>query len=137
MKNITLFFIFFSFFVNAQNNQDDSNILESQIIEYKNIGDIQSVDYAKLLNKLALLYFNEGNYDKAEPLYLQSLKIKKKKFGDKDPEFAGTLNNLAFLYIYQNKYENLLKSYLFDNSVKLNERINCSLYELCKPAFVI
>jgi hypothetical protein len=36
-----------------------------------------------------------------------------------------------------NKYENLLKSYLFDNSVKLNERINCSLYELCKPAFVV
>lgn len=35
-----------------------------------------------------------------------------------------------------NKYENLLKFYLINNSIKLNERINCSLYELCKPAFV-
>ena len=105
MKNITLFFIFFSFFVNAQKNQDNINILEEQIIEFEKSGNIQSVDYANLLNKLALLYFNEGNYDKAEPLYLQSLKIKKKKLGDKDPEFAGTLNNLGLLYLYQNKYE--------------------------------
>jgi hypothetical protein len=34
------------------------------------------------------------------------------------------------------KYENLLKSYLIGNSIKLDERINSSLYELCKSAFI-
>lgn len=114
MKKITLIFILLSFFVNAQINPDDSNILKSQIIEFEKSGDIHSVVYANLLNNLALSYFNEGKYDKAEPLYLRALKIKKKKLGDKHPEFANTLNNLAFLYLYQNKYDEaeplLLKS---------------------------
>jgi CHAT domain-containing protein/Tfp pilus assembly protein PilF len=125
MKNITLFFIFFSFFVNAQNNQDDSNILESQIIEFQKSGNIHSVDYANLLNNLAMFYHNEGKYDKAEPLYLKALEIKKKNLGDKHPEFANTLNNLALLYLYQDKYQKaelLLLKALEINKLALGEK---------------
>lgn len=105
MKKITLFFTLLSFFVNAQNKENDSKILESKIIEFQNKEEIQSNEYANLLNNLAMLYFKQGNYEKAEPLYLKTLDIKKKKLGEKNTEFANTMNNLAFLYLYQNKYQ--------------------------------
>lgn len=125
MKKITLFFIFLSFFVNGQNNQNNSNDLESQITEYEKSENILSVDYANLLNNLAMSYYSEGKYDIAEPLYLKALEIKKKKLGDKHPEFANTLNNLALLYLYQDKYQKaelLLLKALEINKLALGEK---------------
>ena len=40
---------------------------------------------------------NVGKLDEAEPLFKQSLAIRKKVFGDEHPDVAGSLNNLASL----------------------------------------
>ena len=39
----------------------------------------------------------QGKYDKAEPLYRESLAIDKKIYGDEHPSVARDLNNLAGL----------------------------------------
>ena len=41
--------------------------------------------------------FAQGKYDEAEPLYKESLAIRKKVLGDEHPDVAESLNNLAGL----------------------------------------
>ena len=43
----------------------------------------------------------QGKLDEAEPLYKESLAIKKKVFGDEHPDVALALNNLAALLYSQ------------------------------------
>ena len=44
-------------------------------------------------------------YDKAEPLYLQALAIRKEVLGENHPDYANSLNSLAILYDNQRKYD--------------------------------
>ena len=46
---------------------------------------------------LALELYDQGKYDEAEPLYKESLTIKKKVLGEEHPSVATGLNNLAEL----------------------------------------
>ena len=61
-------------------------------------------NYANSLNSLADLYKSQGNYDKAEPPYLEALKIIEKALGKEHPDYANSLNNLALLYKSQGNY---------------------------------
>ena len=56
---------------------------------------------ATSLNNLAALYFFQGRYTEAEPLYIQALEMKKKLLGAEHPSVATSLNNLAALYFSQ------------------------------------
>ena len=56
------------------------------------------------LNNLALLYYAQGKYAEAEPLYQRSLAIWEKALGPEHPDVATSLNNLAALYRAQGKY---------------------------------
>ena len=47
-------------------------------------GDEHS-DVATSLNNLALLYFSQGRYEEAEPLYIQALDMRKKLLGEEHP----------------------------------------------------
>jgi tetratricopeptide (TPR) repeat protein len=53
---------------------------------------------------LALLYYSQGKYKEAEPLYQQALALRQKLLGDDHPDVATSLNNLAGLYKSQGKY---------------------------------
>ena len=53
---------------------------------------------AASLNNLALLYYNQRKYAKAEPLYQRALAIREKVLGPEHPDTATSLNNLAVLY---------------------------------------
>ncbi|GFO74223.1 hypothetical protein BPLS_P0766 [Bathymodiolus platifrons methanotrophic gill symbiont] len=57
------------------------------------------------LNNQALLYYNQGLYEQAEPLYQRTLEIREKAFGAEHPNVAASLNNLALLYCNQGLYE--------------------------------
>jgi CHAT domain-containing protein/Tfp pilus assembly protein PilF len=50
------------------------------------------------LNNLAALYWEQGRYGQAEPLFLRSLKIKEDRLGKDDTDVALSLSNLALLY---------------------------------------
>ncbi len=62
-------------------------------------------DYAASLQNLAVLYKNMGQYEKAEPLYLESKAIREKALGRENPAYAESLQNLAGLYQVMGKYE--------------------------------
>ena len=53
---------------------------------------------ATLFN-LAVLYFDQGAYRAAEPLFLRTLALREKVLGRDHPEVAATLSGLATLYI--------------------------------------
>ncbi|MGB7378739.1 MAG: CHAT domain-containing tetratricopeptide repeat protein, partial [Rivularia sp. (in: cyanobacteria)] len=61
-------------------------------------------DVATSLNNLAALYYSQGNYTKAEPLYERALAIDEKVQGKEHPDVATSLNNLAQLYQLQGNY---------------------------------
>ena len=69
-------------------------------------------DVASSLNNLASLYQEQGRYEKAEPLYLQALELRKSLLGDRHPDVASSLNNLASLYQEQGRYEKAEPLYL-------------------------
>jgi tetratricopeptide (TPR) repeat protein len=49
------------------------------------------------LQSLAVLYYHEGRYADAEPLYKRALAIREKAFGPDDPQIATSLNSLPAL----------------------------------------
>jgi tetratricopeptide (TPR) repeat protein len=59
---------------------------------------------AQSLNNPALLYDNQGQYAKAEPLYQRALAILEKTLCPEHPNVATSLNNLAELYNTQGQY---------------------------------
>ena len=61
---------------------------------------------AMSLNKLANLYYLQGRYEEAEPLYQQALEMRRNLLGQKHPDVAMSLNNLANLYRLQERYKN-------------------------------
>ena len=52
---------------------------------------------ATSLNNLALLYYTQGKYAEAEPLYTRALEIDEKALGPDHPNVATTLENYAAL----------------------------------------
>jgi tetratricopeptide (TPR) repeat protein len=60
------------------------------------------------LISLASLYFNQGRYADAEPLYKRALAIGEKALGVDHPDVAQSLNNLAGLYKEQGRYGDAL-----------------------------
>ena len=70
---------------------------------------------AKKLNEKAIIYYNNADYQKAEPLLLQALAIDEDSFGKDHPKVARDLNNLALLYQATNRLkeaEPLMKRHL-------------------------
>ena len=64
----------------------------------------ENIEFAVSLNNLARLYYFQGRYNDAEPLFLQSLDIYKRQLGNDHPDVALSLNNLALLYESQGRY---------------------------------
>jgi len=56
-------------------------------------------------NDLAVLYKEQGDYDKAEPLLLEALKGRRLKLGDKHPHTIESMKSLINLYEAWNKSE--------------------------------
>ena len=69
------------------------------IIEFaeKNFGHF-TPDIAPILNKLGNLYSRQGEYSKAEPLYVRSLAVYEKVLGPDHHDVSMSLNNLAVLF---------------------------------------
>jgi CHAT domain-containing protein len=61
--------------------------------------------YAGTCNGLALLYSKMRQYEKAEPLFLETKQIREKVLGKLHPGYATSCHNLASLYWYMGQYE--------------------------------
>ncbi len=62
-----------------------------------------------------------GEYQKAEPLYLKTLKINEKILGEEHPSTAISYNNLAGIYETMGEYKKAELLYL--KSLKINEKV--------------
>ncbi len=71
------------------------------------------------MNNLALLYKNQGDYEKAQPLFEECLKIRKDVLGDKNLETLSSMNNLAGLYDLQGEYKRALP--LYEESLRMTK----------------
>jgi tetratricopeptide (TPR) repeat protein len=60
---------------------------------------------ATCLHNLANLYRDQGKYEQAEPLFIQTLEMDRQLLGQQHPHVATCLHNLANLYRDQGKYE--------------------------------
>ncbi len=117
MTGILLILLFLSFGGYGQSCEDNINKMntlykEGKISEAIIIGEkalpgckielgVESLAYVSLLNSLAILYTNEGNYLKAQPLFLEALEVNEKIFGPEDSKNLVLLTNLASIYQYQ------------------------------------
>jgi tetratricopeptide (TPR) repeat protein len=64
------------------------------------------------MNNLAILYRNQGRYDEAEPLYLETLEARRRISGDDHPHTLSSKHNLAVLYWNQGRYDEAEPLYL-------------------------
>ena len=68
------------------------------------------VEY-RMMNALAELFHNKGEYDRALPLYEECLAKRKRVLGDEHPDTLISLNNLAALFYSKGKYDRALPLY--------------------------
>jgi tetratricopeptide (TPR) repeat protein len=61
-------------------------------------------DVASSLNNLALLYYNQGRYGEAEPLFQDALAMYQRLLGQAHPDVAASLLNLGALRHNQGRY---------------------------------
>ena len=88
------------------------------------------------------MYRDQGRYSEAEPLYQESLDIRRERLGDRHPVVAASLNNLAELYRDQGRYGkaeplyyeslNILRERLGDRHPDVAQSLNnlAALYEI-------
>ena len=67
------------------------------------------------------IYYEQGKYEEAEPLYLKVLEIRKKLLREEHRNITQSLNNLASLYHEQGRYKEAEALYL--EALKITEKI--------------
>ena len=78
------------------------------------------LELSSSLNNLAALYYFQGRYSEAEPLYLQAVEIDRRSLPEDHPSLATHLNNLAELYRSQGRYSEAEPLYL--QAVEIDRR---------------
>jgi CHAT domain-containing protein len=84
--------------------------------------------YAGGLNNLALLYRSTGDYPSAEPLYRQSMVIRRVVLGESHPDYAVSLNNLAVLYASTDRESDALA--LMQKAAAINDRMIGQIFSI-------
>jgi tetratricopeptide (TPR) repeat protein len=115
-KTVLLVALGFSFIVNAQVLAESDSELGRRIVELYKQGKYQEAiplaeklvavkkqgpedrEAAGFINLLAGLYYQMGDYAKAEPLFQEALRIRRRVLGAEHPRTAASLSNLAELY---------------------------------------
>ena len=79
-------------------NKDSTIFYWRKSVELFEKNHPESIDYAKGLNRLGVLYSDMGDYKVSESYYKQALVIYKKAIGEDDRDYASNLNNLGLLH---------------------------------------
>ena len=81
----------------------------------------QEINLATSLGWLGWLHIDQGDYSKAEPLYLRTLDMVKRLLGEDHPTVSTSLNNLAMLYNSQGRYSEAEP--LFLQALEMSKRL--------------
>ena len=74
-------------------------------IDYIKESKIETEHCGSLLSKQGRFFYVVGEYEEAEPFFLQDIEISRAVLGENHPDFGRSLNNLAELYRIQGRYE--------------------------------
>ena len=101
----------------------EQEVIKAEEVLKKAIGlqSEPSTVLADSLNNLAGLYYAQGRYEEAEPLYKKALQLRQKLLGDRHPDVATSFNNLAALYYDQGRYEEAEP--LYRQELKLRQQL--------------
>jgi hypothetical protein len=58
----------------------------------------------RLTTALAGLYFDQGEYVKAEPLFMRAVSTRRRKLGEENSDTLASMNDLGLLYLDEAKY---------------------------------
>ena len=106
--------------------EDVARSVDRRIKEMLEIGGWSKQDKAflksisNLLNNLAGVYKDQGDYESALEYYEKDLEISVKILGSDHPDTATTYNNMALVYDAQGDYEKALEYY--DKALEVRER---------------
>lgn len=87
---------------------------------------------ATTLNNLGRLYYYQGKFAEAEPLFKRALAIREKALGPEHPQVAQSLKYLSRLYTDQGKYKAVAK-YLRQSGLSGKAKPNESGCQPCPP----
>ncbi len=99
---------------------------DTLLLKIKELYPKDTWEYAILLNNIAEHYIHSTKYSKAEPLFLESLKLYKEKMG-KDGYYATISNNLGLLYYELGMYNKA--EYYFQNSLIILSNLQLKPHE--------
>lgn len=77
-----------------------------------------NMSYARSVNNLAICYRNLDHYEKAEPLFLESLLIREQLLGKENADYAMALNNIGNFYYLTGDYLNAEKKHLEARAIR-------------------
>ena len=69
------------------------------------------IPIANLYNEIGLVYYKQGDYEKALEYYRKALVIKEKQLGNNHPSTSITYNNIGLVYKKQGDYKKALEYY--------------------------
>ena len=96
-------------------------VTEKDLIDAEKSAAANSSDLALSLNNIAGIYYAQGLYAEAEPLFLRALAIREKTLGSSHPDLATSLNNMAELYKAQSRY--VEAEPLYNRALAISEKI--------------
>jgi tetratricopeptide (TPR) repeat protein len=92
-----------------QSTQSTSTVIDSSTSDQ----NFMTQDFhLRIMMALAVLYKNQGVYEKAEPLYVNCLRQRKQLLGEDHPDTLWSLNGLGSLYKKEGKYHEAEPLYL-------------------------
>ena len=101
--------------VTLYSNNDNVNAIVNFVnyleIIKKSLGEGHS-DYASSLKSLGDLYYVMGDYETAEPYYIQALNVYKKSLGEEHSDYESSLKSLGDLYYVMGDFETAEPYYL-------------------------
>ena len=107
--------------------EDVARSVNRRIKEALEIGEWSKKDEAflqsvsVLLNNMAGVYQEQGDYDKALEYYDKALEVRERVLGSGHPDTATTYNNMALVYKEQGDYDKALEYY--DKALEVRERV--------------
>ena len=109
--------------VGAQKELQDLILqVEGLLGQLKHLKQTNSPELATSLHRLASLYYAQGKYSDAEPLYLRALEIREQTLNKDLPAIALSFNSLGELYYAQGKYNEA--EILYSRALEIREKSN-------------
>ncbi|XP_074659416.1 nephrocystin-3-like [Tubulanus polymorphus] len=93
--------------VAAKTSRAPSSSLQQRALQLEELTLVgeESIDVARTLNELGVLYYLQNDAKTAETFFKRSFEMRRKLLGDKHADVAQSANNLAALYNDQKQYD--------------------------------